>query len=155
MYGCVLTPPATAVRFPSLSLSDMQQRAFTNPHCRTERAWLCILIREGEGDRQTDSEGERERGEQGAKNTEMKAKKAPPPPIPTLSRRLHLCSELVIPPGRVGYSSSVYTKGFSFPGFPLLREGRGGASGGRWLQAVRWCSRGSQLCFLDNGIDCF
>lgn len=85
-----------------LSLSDMQQRAFTNPHCRTERAWLCILIREGERDRQRgrgrEREENRERRTQRCEEQEMKAKKATPP-IPTLSHRLHLCSELVIPPG--------------------------------------------------------
>lgn len=128
---CVCVCTTTAVRFPSFS--DMQQRAFTNPHCRTEQAWRCILMSQVE--RHIDSEG-RERERQSCCNTEMlrardesRGSPSTPTAVLILSPSGFVFTSAVglsALPGRLGNSSSVYTKGFSFPGFPLLKEGGAG-----------------------------
>lgn len=130
---CMLSPhpPLQCDRL----LSDMQQRASTNPHCRTERAWLCILMR---GGRQTDRQEHRERRTERCCNTERQrardeSEEATPPqrtPPLSVSHRLHLCSELVILPGGVG----LY-KGILLPRLSLPREEEevGVEAGGRRL----------------------
>ncbi len=145
--------------------------AFTNPHCRTEQAWLCIQIR---GERQTSSKRERkaertpererkrEREREWSCNAEMQRARDEREEAP-----LSLSPSLLVFTSAVSLSSrpAEWVTALQFiqrdsPSQAFPAEGEGG--GGVWRVeaascrrlAVRWCSRGSQLC-LDNGIDCF
>lgn len=98
----------------------------TNPHCRTEQAWLCILIRDRQRARGTRQDAVTRRRKQ--RSTSL-SPSPPPPALHDFTSAMSLSSH----PGRAGNSFSVDTKGFSFPGFPLLREEEevgGGQAGG-------------------------
>ena len=125
----------------AIPLSPWQAAAFTNPHCRTERAWLCILIREGE--RQTGWGAEREKERERCCNTERQRARdeREEAHLSTFSPLQSACHPAW--PSRLQLWSSY--KGILLPRLSLPREeGEGEEEWGRWRQvaADAWLSRG-------------
>ncbi len=154
LYVCVCAHPTRHCS--AIPLSPWHAAAFTNPHCRTERAWLCIPNREGERQTATASE----RGRQGARNRESEEQRGgccntgrqrarderEDAPLP-LSPSLLVCTSAVGLSSRLAERVTALQfiqRDSPSPGFPCWGRwgGRSGAGGGQ-VAADAWQSGGA------------